>query len=1399
MATSSFTALRRLAGFAIALMLFSLCLSEVAAGQGTVPLVTATSAVGLSHPTGFGQIYQTAIDSFGDWWVIDTGNAALYEFPAGGGAAILVGGIGGLSGNQNLGIAIDPNNNIYLEGDWNNALLMFPYNAAAGNWTGLTDGASTDLSAANPTTDICTNSGTGNEPNCWAQYSIPDLTGSGIIGNYGYFQPWGIAIGNNGNLIVANHGGNNGEDIQSLQVTGAWSNPTVAGWNWVPLLGMTQWADSVAQDPESNVYLVEDYTQSSYLPGVLEIPGTATNGQYQETGSGSTAVYGDATLARVDPNLPSVTGVITDAAGNLYVSDSQQGVYMIPNSAGTPQTSSAVLLTSVPARGEVALDMVHNVMYVPTTQTQTNGQADVAKIGFGYAELGSSAVGTTGSVGTNVVFGFNGSATPQNFKIVEDGVSTPDFSITGGTCTTGTAYNAGSGCLQTISFTPASVGSLSAKLVMLDKSNNILASMVLHGTGMGSNIQVSPAADSTIGASNSLVNPSQVAVDASGHVYVADAGLGKVLMYPAGYSNPISIGTGLSSPTGVAVDGTGDVFIADSSLGEVFEIPYTPPEATALDCVVTTNCLHAQGQTTLVTGLGAGLNLAVDGVNNLYVADPYNHRVVKISNVSAFTTSNLGQSETFLTAGLTSPSYVAVDASGNLYVADGNNLFELTGGTGAPATLLSNLSGATGLAVDPSGAIYIAESGGVSRIPFTSGALAPNNVATITPSTLTNPMSVALDRKGNAYVADGTGLNVNVVSFDGAVPLPQPASLTGSTTATATIVNAGNSNLSVTGYTSSNADDFTAADVTCESSAVAAGGTCQALITFDPGPGQQGPLSGEIGVTSNAVNSPILIDATGDGLALSNSTTALSVASSAQVINTPVTVTVTAASGTGTPTGQVTLSYPSWTVSQVAGAGVINPVTDTVTATLNASGQYTFDLAPVLAGTGNFTISYQGDRVFGTSTQTITGNVAKSAITGLALPVFPDPSDIDLPFVIASTGNGTTPYDGSAQPYQYLFQVNVNTAAGVPTGTLTIMDNVTSCPPGTSTTGLGAADCILAGYTAPGGYSGVACPDEAGAGVLNISPTAATSAGAGFPTSCLWFVPQDVTYSPVMFTHYLSPVYSGDANFLGLTGSTSTLFQSVRGPIVQITQTSNSASQTVAPTITLQAGTAASMNLTLTSMLGWGISGLNAQLNATNLPVSLACDNLPPRTQCSFYYPTPDANVPTATDINCPSGATTTELANGSVSCTPAQVTVTFYTNVSAGTTTSQNARDTSVTLAAIFGFGMIGLFFRRRDFQKSRMFLMVFLMVVAGGLAMSITACNTTTLTSGATLATPSGNYQVTITANEVGTLCSSSPGGAGDNCIVPGSGSTTDNGILVYGSGNQVSLPFYVNVQVQ
>ena len=1026
----------------------------------------------------------------------------------------------------------------------------------------------------------------GTTPPTLAQYSI--FPGPGFPKGTWYFQPWGVAIGNANtstnpdNIIVGNQ---NGNYIFSMNITGAWSNPSVPqngngdDTNVTGILyGMTNRPISIAADPEGNIYFVEDANNGGsnggkYLPGVYQIPASAVAadiatakaaGVEWETAlssdcpvpalaAGSPPPTGSSCLTRVDPNLPNVTGVVTDAAGNLYISDGSEGVFMVPNPSGTPAPSDASLLTTLPTQGEVAVDPARKILYVPTTKKQSNGQADVAKVGIGYAEFGGLSVGTTTATNVPVEFDFNSSVTPANFTIVETGMTTPEFSITGGTCTTGSAYAALSSCTENLNFTPAAVGSTSARLLMLDAESNILASILLHGTGLGADAQAAPGVESTIGST--LKTPTQVTTDALGNVYVADPGLKEVVEYAAGSSTAAPIGTGsvtLAAPTGVAVDGAGDVFIADS--GNVYEVPFGP------------SGLNASGIVALQRGLGSNLSLAADGLGDLYVADPSNRRVARVAGIGDSSSGALVQSTTMLTSGFTAPSAVAVDSNNNLFVSDGTNLFELQGGLGTTTTVLSSLSGVTGLAVDPSGAVYFSSTSGTERIAIVGGVAGSASV--IAPD-VTSSSSVALDRSGNVYVTPAAGPGVRLVSTTGIVNIGNPGSLP------STITNIGNTTLSITGYTdysfvldSVTITNFTGADgspACVGGSPIAAGDTCQVVVTFAPESGQQGALTGWVQATSNAINAPITIDATGNGPALTNSTVQVTVGSGPQVISTSLTVTVSPKSGAGvTPTGTVQVSYPSWTVvvpstcASAPCAPTINQVTVTAALPLiNGVAQFTGNnaLAPVLAGPQTFTVGYTGDRVYGESTGSTTANVAKSSIAGFIADSKP-PSY--LPFV--EEGNppsSVSPYDGTQLYWTYSMPVTVNTAIGIPTGTITFNDNSAACPTGTSASGVGAAICLLANY------SGIACPQSLGSGaqyVVNNTNYSSATAGATatFGTSCLQ-MPEFTTYTPVVSTHYITPVYSGDANFNGATDPVSTLFQALAGPLVNITPTAPAA------------------------------------------------------------------------------------------------------------------------------------------------------------------------------------------------------------------------------------------------
>jgi hypothetical protein len=250
-------------------------------------------------------------------------------------------------------------------------------------------------------------------------------------------------------------------------------------------------------------------------------------------------------------------------------------------------------------------------------------------------------------------------------------------------------------------------------------------------------------------------------------------------------------------------------------------------------------------------------------------------------------------------------------------------------------------------------------------------------------------------------------------------------------------------------------------------------------------------------------------------------------------------------------------------------------------------------------------------------------------------------------------------------------------------------------------------------------------------------------------------VPTDTNPTTLVERHTITPVYNGDSNYQSYTGSSIT-FDVLRNPSVTIT--SSPASVSVA------AGSTVSANLTLTSVEGYGISGSGAQIWNYTLPLALECNGLPAHSTCSFS--TSSINVTTTT---------------------PGTATVTINTNVAVGTTTAavQNRIKTPFAYTALFGIGIFSLFARGRRKKLSR-YISLLCIIALGGAFAGITACSTNSLTqsSADSLKTPAGTYAVTITAQQVGSVSV-----AGSNGSV----------VTVYGSHDQISLPFTINLTVQ
>jgi DNA-binding beta-propeller fold protein YncE len=187
--------------------------------------------------------------------------------------------------------------------------------------------------------------------------------------------------------------------------------------------------------------------------------------------------------------------------------------------------------------------------------------------------------------------------------------------------------------------------------------------------------------------------------------------------------------SGLYYPFGVAVDAAGDVFIADTYNSRVVKIP-----------------AGGGAQTTVGSGLNMPGGVAVDGAGDVFIADAYNSRVVEVPAG--------GGAQTTVGSGLSYPYGVAVDAAGDVFITDsGNNRVVEVPASGGPQTTVpaSGLKYPIGVAVDGAGDVFIGDAGNsrVVEVPASGGPQ-----TTVPASGLSSPYGVAVDGAGDVFIAD---------------------------------------------------------------------------------------------------------------------------------------------------------------------------------------------------------------------------------------------------------------------------------------------------------------------------------------------------------------------------------------------------------------------------------------------------------------------------------------------------------------------------------------------------------------------------------------------------------------------------------------------------------------------
>jgi sugar lactone lactonase YvrE len=302
-------------------------------------------------------------------------------------------------------------------------------------------------------------------------------------------------------------------------------------------------------------------------------------------------------------------------------------------------------------------------------------------------------------------------------------------------------------------------------------------------------------------------HPRGVATDASGNVYVADAGNSTIRkITPAGVVTTLAgtagtsgsaDGTGAAArfagPSGVATDRAGNVYVADTD-------NHTIRKITAGGLVTT--LVGRAGMLGSDNGSGEDARfyypygVATDGDGNVYVADTFNHMIRKVTPAGVVTTlagtaGSPGKVDgTGAAARFNRPYGLATDAEGTVYVAD---TYYSTIRTITPSGAVATLSGSGrrqgtagtvahfnypfGVATDGAGNVYIADTNnhvirkltaaeGVTTLAGTVGSQGEAD-GTGPSARFREPFSVATDGSGNVYVADTNNHTIRKITSAG--------------------------------------------------------------------------------------------------------------------------------------------------------------------------------------------------------------------------------------------------------------------------------------------------------------------------------------------------------------------------------------------------------------------------------------------------------------------------------------------------------------------------------------------------------------------------------------------------------------------------------------------------------
>ena len=531
--------------------------------------------------------------------------------------------------------------------------------------------------------------------------------------------PGNLVVDGGGNLYIADWGN---DRIRKVNTEGIIS--TIAGNGTEGFDGDGGPATSaslngprgVAVDPAGNVYIADrGNSRIRKVDTVGLISTIAGNGTSGFSGDG-----GLATAASFD-----AWSLAVDVSGNLYITDPRNNRVRKVNTAG-------IISTVAGDGGDIfggdggpatATSVVPIDIFV-----DPGGNLYLADASYRVRKVNGDGIITT--IACNGTSGFTGDGGPA----------------TAASCVPYRVARDSAGNLY--------VADGSSRRIRKVSAAGIITTVAGRGTGQSSG-------DGGPATLAELIQPLGVAVDPAGNVYIADEGSNRIRkVNTAGIISTIA-GNGkqgfngdggpatsasLYEPSGVAVDPAGNVYIADAGNLRIRKV----------DTAGTITTIAGNGKEGFSGDGGPApsaeltfpVEVAVDPAGNVYIADEGSNRIRKVNTAGTISTIAGNGKEGFngdggpaTSASLNDPRGVAVDPTGNVYITDrGNNRIRKVNTAGIISTIAGN---------DTQG---FSGDGG----PATSASL-------------NKPREVAVDLAGNVYISDAGNFRIRKVNPAGVI------------------------------------------------------------------------------------------------------------------------------------------------------------------------------------------------------------------------------------------------------------------------------------------------------------------------------------------------------------------------------------------------------------------------------------------------------------------------------------------------------------------------------------------------------------------------------------------------------------------------------------------------------